>query len=43
VDCPTAIPQILSPLLQLLPSDGSIPSSSTLDYIRESGQEAKDP
>uniref|UniRef100_A0A6N2M7R2 Auxin response factor n=1 Tax=Salix viminalis TaxID=40686 RepID=A0A6N2M7R2_SALVM len=50
VDFPSAIiPQILAPLLQLLPSDGSFPhttttSSSTLDYIRRRGQEeAKDP
>ncbi|KAF9680364.1 hypothetical protein SADUNF_Sadunf06G0113500 [Salix dunnii] len=48
VDCSSAIiPQILVPLLQLLPSDGSFPqttaSSSTLDYIRRRGQElAKD-
>ncbi|KAJ6362320.1 hypothetical protein OIU78_002680 [Salix suchowensis] len=49
VDFPSAIiPQILAPLLQLLPSDGGFPhatttSSSTLDYIRQRGQEAKDP
>ncbi|KAB5552476.1 hypothetical protein DKX38_009787 [Salix brachista] len=50
VDFPSAIiPQILAPLLQLLPSDGGFPhttttSSSTLDYIRRRGQEeAKDP